>query len=240
MNIAVDLGNSFAKAACFEGDEMMQEPLKVTHEELLAFIEKNQPEKIIFGSVGEGLNQILRQISPDIRCIVADHTLKFPITSLYKTPETLGIDRLAGVIAAQYLYPKKNCLVIDIGTCVTYDVIDDEGGYQGGSISPGLFIKFKALHTFTSKLPFVEAVDNPPFIGKDTRESIQSGVISGTRLEIEGMIKNFGLDFPDLNTIICGGDAKFFESKIKAPIFVVPELVLVGLNRILQYNASSL
>jgi len=86
----------------------------------------------------------------------------------------------------------------------------------------------------------VEAVDDPPFIGKDTRASIQSGVVSGTLFEIEGMIKKFGINFPSLNTIICGGDAKFFESKIKAPIFVVPELVLIGLNRILQHNASRL
>lgn len=240
MNIAVDLGNSFAKAACFEGDEMINKPLKVTPEELIELIKKNNPEQIIFGSVGGDLNQILGKISPAIRCLVADHTLRFPIKNFYKTPETLGIDRLAGVIAAQHLYPNSNCLVIDIGTCITYDLLDRLGGYHGGSISPGLFMKFKALHTFTVKLPFVEAVDNPPLIGKDTRESIQSGVISGTLLEIEGFINKFGIDFPNLNTIICGGDAKFFESKIKAPIFVVPELVLIGLNRILQYNASSL
>lgn len=240
MNIAVDLGNTFAKAACFEGDEMINKPLKVTPEELIELIKKNKPEKIIFGSVGGDLNQILGKISPAIRCLVANHTLRFPIKNFYRTPETLGIDRLAGVIAAQHLYPNRNCLVIDIGTCITYDLIDHQGGYQGGSISPGLFIKFKSLHTFTAKLPFVEAVDSPPFIGKDTRESIQSGVISGTLLEIEGMINKFGIDFPNLNTIICGGDAKFFESKIKAPIFVVPELVLIGLNRILQYNASTL
>ena len=240
MNIAIDLGNSFAKAALFDGEVFQEKVIKVTHSELVAFVEQNNPENVIFGSVGVDPQQFIRDINSAINCVVANHTLRFPVDIHYKTPETLGIDRLAGVIAANYLYSGMNCLVIDLGTCITYDLIDSSGRYLGGSISPGLFLKFKALHTFTARLPFVDAVDNPPLIGKNTNESIQSGVIVGTLSEIEGMIAKFSTDFSNFKTIICGGDAKFFESKIKAPIFVVPELVLVGLNRILQHNASSL
>lgn len=240
MDIAIDLGNSFAKAGFFEREIYPEKIVKVAHEDLIALIEGNNPENVIFGSVGVNPLQFISNIDPAINCIVADHHLKFPVDLHYKTPETLGIDRLAGVIAANLLYKGVNCLVIDLGTCITYDLIDSDGLYLGGSISPGMHLKFKTLHTFTERLPFVEAVDNPPLIGKSTHESIQSGVIMGTLSEIEGMITKFSTDFSNFKTIICGGDAKFFESKIKAPIFVVPELVLVGLNRILQHNASSL
>ncbi len=238
MNIAIDIGNSKAKAGIFEGDQQVSTIPHLAHDELVQFIEENRPEHVIFGSVNVDPQVFIHKISPSIRCWIANHQLKLPIKSAYTTPLTLGIDRIAGVVAANHLYPAQNCLVIDIGTCITYDVIESSGTYKGGSISPGIRIKFKALNTFTARLPFVEAVTDFPTIGADTTTSIQSGVLLGTLAEIEGMIQKLSFNFSDFKTIICGGDSKFFESKIKAPIFVVPELVLIGLNRILQYNAS--
>ena len=238
MNIAIDIGNSAAKAGIFEGDRLMKTVPYLAHDELVKFIEENKPDHVIFGSVNVDPQAFIDKVAPPVRCWVANHKLKTPIKNAYATPLTLGVDRLAGVVAAHYLYPAQNCLVIDIGTCITYDVIESDGTYKGGSISPGIRIKFKALNTFTARLPFVEAVTDFPTIGADTTTSIQSGVLLGTLAEIEGMIQKLSFNFSDFKTIICGGDSKFFESKIKAPIFVVPELVLIGLNRLLQYNAS--
>src|SRR5690606_38717139 len=131
----------------------------------------------IFGSVSVDPEVFITKIPPSIRCWVADHKLKLPITNAYASPLTLGIDRLAGVVAANFLFPGQNCLVVDIGTCITYDIIESNGTYGGGSISPGIQLKFKALHTFTARLPFVEAVTNFPTIGENTTASIQSGVL---------------------------------------------------------------
>jgi type III pantothenate kinase len=136
------------------------------------------------------------------------------------------------------MFPNSNILVIDAGTCITYDFIDKNGVYQGGAISPGINLKLKALNTFTQKLPLIEFKNEFVLIGQTTEESILSGVLNGTIAEIEGIIGYYSHSFSDLKTIICGGASNFFESKIKAPIFVVPELVLIGLNRILQYNVS--
>lgn len=238
MNIAIDIGNSFAKAGFFQGEKLIKVRASLAHHDLIQFIEESAPENVIFGSVSLDPRQFIDGISSAIRCVIADHNLKFPIKNTYTSPLTLGIDRLAGVVGAHFLYPEENCLVVDMGTCITYDLIESNGTYKGGSISPGITIKFKALNTFTARLPLVEAVTDFPTIGQNTTESIQSGVLLGTLAEIEGMIQKLGVNFSNFRTIICGGDAKFFESKIKAPIFVVPELVLIGLNRILQYNAS--
>src|SRR5690606_39004433 len=131
-----------------------------------------------------------------------------------------------------------NCLVIDAGTCITFDLVDSQG-YHGGTIAPGLQMKFKALNTFTARLPLLSTSASVQVLGRNTNEAIQSGVINGTIAEIEGMINQFSSEFSNLKTIICGGDAKFFESRIKATIFVIPELVLIGLNRILLYNVSN-
>ena len=240
MNLAVDFGNSLVKAAWFEGDELKQLLSPIEESELIALaVEK--PENVIIGTVGKSPEPVIEAFSAVSNVLVADHTLAYPITSLYTSPTTLGIDRLAGVVAARYLFPRHTCLVIDIGTCITYDIIDDKGNYHGGGIAPGVNMKFKALHTFTARLPFVQAgTDEPLLIGRDTEQSIRSGVLWGTASEIEGMISAYEKKNPNLKTIICGGDTKFFESKIKAPIFVAPELVLLGLNRILQHNVSYL
>jgi type III pantothenate kinase len=148
------------------------------------------------------------------------------------------MDRLAAVAGAHELYPHQNMLVIDAGSCITYDIVDRHGNYFGGNISPGLRMKLKALNTFTAKLPLIELHDPESFIGIDTASSILSGVVFGTVSEIEGLISLYRKKFADLQVILCGGDAAFFESKIKQHIFVVPQLVLIGLNSILEHNVS--
>ena len=191
MNLAVDFGNSLVKAAWFDGDELQELFSPIEESELIALVEK-KPENIIIGAVGKNSAAVIEAFSAASNVLIADHTLKYPITNLYASPTTLGIDRLAGVVAAHYLFPNDNCLVIDIGTCITYDIIDAQGNYYGGGISPGVNMKFKALHTFTVKLPFVQAgTEEPLLIGCDTEQSIRSGVLWGTASEIEGMISAY-------------------------------------------------
>jgi type III pantothenate kinase len=167
-----------------------------------------------------------------------DHKLPLPIKNNYGTPETLGVDRIAAVCGAQQIFPFQNCLVIDAGTCVTFDIIDKDGVYYGGAISPGMHMRFKAVHTFTARLPLISPVPEAKLIGDSTETSIQSGVINGMAAEMVGIIQRYQVKFNDLRVILCGGDTLFFENKLKASIFASPELVLVGLNSILIYNVS--
>jgi type III pantothenate kinase len=161
-----------------------------------------------------------------------------PVVNLYATPLTLGVDRLAGVCGAQQIFPLQHCLVIDAGTCITYDFLDKEGKYYGGGISPGLKMRFQAVHTFTAKLPLVTPKGHVPLIGNSTESCIQSGVVNGVLAELDGIIDQYGKKFEGLRVILCGGDAMFFENQLKASIFASPELVLIGLNSILNYNVN--
>ena len=123
-------------------------------------------------------------------------------------------------------------------TLITYELLDKNGVFQGGLISPGMRMRFSALHTFTKRLPLVEPENDSVFIGKSTLQSMQSGVVNGILAEIEGIIERYRHETSTLCVVTCGGDAPFFESKLKHPIFAVPELVLIGLNRILLYNVA--
>jgi type III pantothenate kinase len=165
--------------------------------------------------------------------------IEVPVKNNYSTPHTLGMDRLAGVVGAFQLYPGTNCLVVDAGTTITCDFLDEEGHYQGGSITPGIDMRFKSLSEYTDKLPLVESDwDSPPFIGNNTEGSIRSGVLNGVVSEIEGIIRRYDHKFSNLKVIICGGDAQYFESRLKDSIFA-PHLVLIGLNSILMYHVQN-
>ena len=163
-------------------------------------------------------------------------TLPYPLKTIIKLPITLGKDRLAGVVAAHFLYPEKNMLVIDAGTCITYDLINKNGEYFGGSISPGLTIRFYALHTFTGKLPLVSFRNYSELAGTDTETSILAGVINGFLFEVDSVIDKYMEQYSDLKVLICGGDYQFLADRLKNSIFAVPEIVLVGLNEILDYQ----
>jgi type III pantothenate kinase len=161
-----------------------------------------------------------------------------PVVSLYKTPETLGLDRLAAAIGAHGLFPDEDLLVIDAGTAITFDLIERNGTFAGGNISPGLRIRFRALHEFTKKLPLIEASDDFQVIGQSTEEAIRAGVINGMVFEIDGTIDLIRKKIPEIRPVLTGGDAHFFERRLKNPIFVKFEVTLIGLNRILEYNVE--
>jgi len=236
MNLVVDMGNTRIKTGVFHGDELIQERIDHSVADLLQFIQEIKPEALLISSVGMEVSAFLQQIDEDIPVVVLDQTTPIPIKNNYKSPETLGVDRIAGVVGGNVLFPEENCLVIDTGTCITYDFIDDQGQFWGGGISPGLSMKIEALHNFTANLPLIELENEVALIGQNTKESMLSGVVNGTLAEIEEIIRMYRSKFADLQIIICGGDSNFFKSKIKADIFIVPNLVLMGLNRILQHN----
>ena len=238
MNICIDIGNTNAKLGFFRGNDLQEIRQNVSDREIVRIIKEHKPKHVLLSSVRKGIGKIVEGSSKISKTLVLNYLTPLPIQNLYETPRTLGVDRIAVVVGAGFLYKNQNCLIIDMGTCITYDVIDKSGIYHGGGISPGVDMKLKGLHKFTSKLPVVAAEGEPELIGKTTKTCMLSGVINGTIAELEGMILRYEQFFDDLTIIICGGDAIFFESKIKGHIFALPNLVLVGLNQILRFNLN--
>jgi type III pantothenate kinase len=238
MNLVVDYGNSLAKVGIFNHRELVQSHTFANADELKFFLQNFSAENFILSSVIHEADAIANWAKLTQRKFILTSHLPLPIKNLYATPETLGVDRIAGVCGAQYLFPQCHCLVIDAGTCITYDLLDKDGNFQGGGISPGLTMRFQAVNTFTAKLPLVSVVSEADLIGNSTETCIQSGVINGTTEEIKGIIMRYQQKFEGLKVILCGGDARFFENKLKGPIFAIPELVLSGLNSILIYNVG--
>jgi type III pantothenate kinase len=192
----------------------------------------------IFSSVNENTNVLVANAWHIDKKYVLTHTLPLPIINSYATPETLGVDRLASVCGARTLFPTEASLVIDSGTCITYDFIDADGVYKGGAIAPGLSMRLRAMHEFTARLPLVEVNENAILIGNSTVSCIQSGALNGMIAEIEGTISRYQVHYPQLRVILCGGDTHFFENNLKGTIFAVQNLVLRGLNSILLHNVS--
>lgn len=238
MNLVVDSGNSAAKVGIFDHQNLMEKRTLRTEEELRRFLADFHYDNILVSSVSLPAGKVLSWASRAQKKFSLAPSLPVPVQNLYKTPETLGVDRLAGVCGAKQLFPSEHCLVIDAGTCITYDFLDSAGTYYGGSISPGLLMRFKAMNTFTARLPLISPASNPPLIGNSTETSMQSGVVNGMVAEIEGTIARYQAEYPGLRVILCGGDSAFFENKLKASIFASPELVLIGLNSILIHNVS--
>jgi type III pantothenate kinase len=238
MNMVIDSGNTSLKAAIFEKDQLKELFQGIDINGLDSMIENYSVKRAIISSVNRNAKDIAEKINLK-NTFILDQNTKLPFKNLYKTPATLGTDRLAAVAGAITKFPVRPCLAIDAGTCITLDFIDQDLNYRGGSISPGIELRFKAMHNFTARLPLVERNKGAlSLIGANTEESMQSGVINGIVSEIDGMIKEYRRLFPELQVIICGGDAPFFETKLKESIFVVPELGLIGLNRILEHNVA--
>ncbi|MDX2189297.1 MAG: type III pantothenate kinase [Bacteroidota bacterium] len=239
-NITVDFGNTSIKAAIFEGEKLINDLGVLSQVALIEVLNKFPNYKIGISSVSEASTHIYNLIDNKERLMVLNHLTKVPLKNNYKSAETLGMDRLAVAVGGNFMYPNTNLLIIDFGTCITYELVSSKNEYEGGAIAPGLNMRFKALNQFTSKLPSLQITNETiNFIGNSTESCIQSGVINGMTSEIDGMIDKFGQVYDHLKIIICGGDAQFFETKIKQPIFAVPNLVLIGLNRILNYNVQA-
>lgn len=238
MILIIDSGNTTTKIGEFNNGKINKIIEKKTLAEISETINFIRPHQIIIGSVKFQADELLSCI--DIPTFVITHLTPFPFEIDYKTPETLGIDRIAGVAGAWNKYKDQNILIIDAGTCITYDFISYKGEYKGGGISPGIDIKLKALHKFTANLPDIAFDPNIELVGDTTRSSILSGVINGTIAEIDGIIKRYQENYENLTIIMSGGYSFFFESKLKHSIFALPNLVLWGLYSIYHYNVREI
>ncbi len=239
-NLVIDYGNSFTKVAIFKKNEQIEliisDNLQISD---LAFLkEKYLPVDAIVSSVVDLPQQICNFLEHEFNFIELTHTTPVPIINQYRTPKTLGRDRLSVVVAAYSIFPGQPVLVIDAGTCVTFDFIDADSKYHGGGIAPGIDMRFKALHTFTQRLPLVKNQKFEGLSGTTTEESILSGVLNGVIVEFDGVINAYQENYPGLKVIVTGGDVNFFDKKLKSNIFAVPNLVLKGLNVILSFNVN--
>jgi len=247
MFLIIDRGNTLLKIALFEGHEMKQlwtfaEYSATAFNQLLANI-KNAfgmlPDHGILSDVS-GKNDDWFSPNAGVSLLKLNSSTPIPIKLNYKTPETLGKDRIALAVGASTLYPDKDILVIGTGTTITYDFINKEKEYQGGAISPGIMMRFRALHTFTGKLPLINPVATAELIGNSTENSILSGVINGSQAEVKGIINTYQERYPHLRIILTGGDMNYFDKYLKSNIFAVSNLVLLGLKDILRYNVENI
>ncbi len=199
---------------------------------------KHSPKNAIISAVGKEDKNLFEFLRNQMPTLELDYNTSLPIVNLYKTPETLGCDRIAAAVGANYLYPSTDLLVIDSGTAITYDLINSKAEYIGGAISPGIYLRYKSLNLHTAKLPLLNSLSNNSFIGATTDECIESGVLNGVVGEVDYFIDRIKKDYPSIKVVLTGGDANFFVNKLKNSIFVVQNLVLIGLNRILDFNAK--
>ncbi len=239
MNLIIDIGNSFAKVAVFEGSEMV-ETFRFPNrslEGLSDVVRSYSLDKGIVSSVIAIDRKMEKQLnSSGVPLLTLGPDTPLPIRNLYETPETLGPDRLAAVVGAYERCKGTNALVIDTGTCITYDFIDASGRYHGGNISPGITMRFKALHAYTDRLPLVETCGEFDALGVSTETAIRAGVMRGVELEIKGYIREMQDKYGRLFVFLTGGDVVSFETTEKSSIFADEYLVLKGLNGILNYN----
>jgi type III pantothenate kinase len=242
-NLVIDIGNSRTKFAIFHQRKLMESGkiVKFDLDQLNQILDNNEITHSIISSVNDEITHLENQLQIRTKYIRFSAVAKAGVINNYKSPETLGLDRLAGVIGAKALFPDSNCLVIDTGTCITYDAIDAAGVYEGGSISPGLNMRLQAMHKFTSRLPEIGLSDYSDWRGYDTPSAMLSGVLNGSREEVTGMIEIYRSKYPELQVVLCGGDAIFFDSRLKNSIFAhtlktEPDLVLIGLNEVIHNN----
>jgi type III pantothenate kinase len=242
MNLIIDVGNSFVKLAVFDGDHMKHKEIV----ELNLILERirvidytyKHIKTAIVSSVGKLSEVDFNLIGERFDLLILNSETKLPYASLYKTPRTLGVDRIALVSASVKNYPDNNVLIIDAGTCITYDFINNKNEYLGGAISPGLRMRYKSLNNLTANLPLLDTELPNNIIGNSTEASIHSGVVYGVLKEIDGVIEAYKANYPDLTVILTGGDSNFLSKQLKSSIFATPNFLLEGLNFILQFNSN--
>lgn len=242
VNLCIDWGNTNIKAAIFENDVLKKSCIIAPDKamaEVSAMIEQHKPDKGILCSVAHHSEEFAFMLKERIKgfIVLTGHT-RVPINNAYATPDTLGPDRLAMVVGAHAAHPDKNNLVVCLGTCVTYNLVQKTRTFRGGAISPGMHMRLKAMHDYTGKLPKVDVDGDLLLLGYDTETCMRSGAINGMAAELDSMITNYETAYPDFNAILTGGDAPFFADKIKSKIFADPDILLKGLNVILNYNVS--
>ncbi len=242
MNLIIDIGNTTSKLAIYDGNmltfsDKTESEIIMTVKMIREALENFSVQNCIMSSVSLPYHQVyaaIKNIPGKVVKLTSETPI--PIINHYSTPETLGKDRLAAAVGATVIFPGSSCLVIDAGTAITYDYIKDGREYMGGNISPGIDIRFKSLHDFTSRLPLITEPQTTDTFGLSTIEALSNGVITGIIHEIEGYISRFEKKNVNSNIILTGGSSIYLSKKLKNTIFAEPNLVTIGLNRILNYN----
>ena len=240
MLLAIDVGNTRIKAAVFEQNTLLERLVfsNVSLSNQVDFILRKYPKiiNLVVSSVGNIEKEAFSKINPNVKTFFITKDIRFPFQNLYETPKSLGIDRMVLATGAVIQFPNKNRLVIDAGTCVTYDFIDAENNYLGGAISPGIRLRYQSLHNYTAKLPLLTKSIPDNFIGNSTQDSIHSGVINGLTNEIDGFIEHYQERYANFIIILTGGDAEFLANRLKNTIFANSNFLLESLNQTFQYN----
>ena len=240
MNLVIDVGNTFVKLAVFNQAKLVfNSCIEIVNiKESIFHLKKKykQINRAIISSVGKLESEDTEYIKKHFNVFILNAKTKLPFVNKYKTPNTLGIDRIALVCASVNQFPKNNTLIIDAGTCITYDFITSKNEYLGGAISPGIQMRYKSLNNLTANLPLLKTETPDNIIGNSTNKSIHSGVVYGVLNEIDGVIAEYKLKFSDLTIILTGGDTNFLSKELKSSIFANSNFLLEGLNHILQFN----
>lgn len=240
MNLIIDIGNTCVKLVCFDTNEV-KDVRRIDKDDIAAF--RAFTSKYCFS---QGVYSSVSDVSSEIHTALMtlpypmlefqSGITKIPLKNKYKTPLTLGADRLAAAVGANGMNPGKNLLIIDVGTCVTFDFVSSDAEYLGGNISLGPTMRLKALHEYTSLLPLVERKGELLEIGNTTETAIRAGVLAGIKYEIEGYVNYFSTKYPQLFVYLTGGVRLDLQLSEKIPIFADDFIVPKGLNRILEYN----
>lgn len=243
MILTVDVGNTRIKSAVFENSIILEQFVfdkKELRKKIEIILKKYQSiTDLVIASVGTISKEDFLLFESDIKINFITHQYEFPFQNLYETPHTLGIDRMVLSAGAVLQFPNQNRLVIDAGTCVTYDFVDEHDNYLGGAISPGIRLRYESLHNYTAKLPLLTIKDPESFIGNSTNQAIHSGVVNGVANEIDGFINQYKEHYSKFTIILTGGDAVFLAKRLKNTIFANSNFLLESLNHTFQYKIKN-
>ena len=243
MILTIDVGNTRIKSAVFESNTLL-EAFNFTSETILESVKKilekfSKIETLVVSSVGKIEKNVFDSLSSELKIHHINKNQKFPFINNYGSPQTLGVDRMVLSAGAVLLFPNKNRLIIDAGTCVTYDFVDEDDVYHGGAISPGLRLRYEAMHNYTAKLPLLIKENPEGLIGNSTSQSMHSGVVNGLAFEIEGYISALTSQKENFIIILTGGDANFLAKRLKNTIFANSNFLLESLNHLYQYQINN-
>ena len=240
MNLVLDFGNTKIKAAVFSDSNDILEIFtwdKYSEQIINEIKGKYLIDSVLLCSVVTVANEVEQHLKSNFSFYLRlDSSTKLPIKNNYSTPHTLGLDRIAAAVGANKMCPNTPLLVIDMGTAITYDFVNASNEYEGGNIAPGVNMRLRAMNNYTNKLPLLEARQEERLLGNDTISAMMAGVMRGIEFEIEGYISEIKKKNANLSVFLTGGDVFFFEKTVKSSIFVVSNLLLMGLNEILRYN----
>ncbi|WP_298393842.1 type III pantothenate kinase [Flavobacterium sp.] len=240
MHLVIDVGNTQIKAAVFEHNTLLKKEIigydnwKDDLKKIINFFQKI--DFLVVSSVGKLEKEDFLSFNPDLKVYFISRDINFPFNNLYASPATLGIDRMVLAAGAVLQFPNKNRLIIDAGTCITYDFVDSNDNYLGGAIAPGIRLRYESLHNYTAKLPLLKKESPTNIIGNSTIQSIHSGVINGVSFEIDGFVNSFLNENDNFIIILTGGDTDFLAERLKNTIFANPNFLLESLNQTFQYN----